>query len=82
MTEKEKMLAGELYQAFGPELSEDRLAARKTVHRINSLPPEDTEERAALFRALFGTVGGRFHIEPPFRCDYGYNIHWGEGSSM
>ncbi len=31
--------------------------------------------------ALFGSIGEECIVEPPFRCDYGYNIHVGENFS-
>lgn len=31
-----------------------------------------------MLKELFGSTGGKLHIEPTFRCDYGYNIHVGE----
>ncbi len=79
-TEKEKMLAGELYQAFGEELSLERSKARKLVHQFNSLDPELGAERCDIIRELFGSVGDDFYLEQPFRCDYGYNITWGSRS--
>ncbi len=79
-TEKEKMLAGELYQASGDVLTQERSKARKIVHQFNQLEPEQFDERQELIRELFGSVGKDFYVEPPFRCDYGYNIHWGERS--
>lgn len=80
MTEKEKMLRGELYFAFGDELSSERQHAKEVIFRYNSLLPAQTDERNELLRELFGSTGNSFFIEPPFRCDYGYNIHWGENS--
>lgn len=77
-TEREKMLAGELYLASDPELVAARRRARDITHRFNASHPSETAERRALLRSLFGTIGERFEIEPSFRCDYGSNIHVGE----
>ena len=78
MTEKEKMLAGELYQAGDPELVADRLKARKLVKILNDSDPEDTEYRVSLIRKIFGKAGKNFWVEPPFFCDYGTNIEVGD----
>ncbi len=78
MTEKEKMLAGELYQAGDPELVAERLKARKLVKTFNDSDPEDTELRVSLVRKLFGKAGKNFWVEPPFYCDYGSNIEVGD----
>ncbi len=79
MTEKEKMLRGELYDAnYNPELVAERLACKVKCHRYNSLCPSDMEERKTLLRELLGKTGKTFLIEQPFYCDYGYNIEIGE----
>lgn len=75
MTQKERMLAGQLY------LVDEELAAemRHTVgvlRQFNSEP--EPEARAALLRGLLGGTGRTFRIEPPFRCDYGSHIYLGE----
>jgi maltose O-acetyltransferase len=77
-TEKEKMLAGEPYIASDAQLVQERLKAREIVFDINQLSPRQANERAELFRQLLGKSGEHFLIEPPFHCDYGYNIDLGE----
>jgi maltose O-acetyltransferase len=77
-SEKEKMLAGELYQASDPELVRERLYAREVVQAFNSSSPADPENRLALLGKLMGKMGKNPWIEPPFFCDYGYNISLGE----
>jgi len=73
-TEKEKSHAGKLYKAFGKELFEERQYAKKLVFKFNKLPPSKIAERDEIIRKLLGSTGEKFFIEPPFRCDYGYNI--------
>ncbi|NFI61091.1 sugar O-acetyltransferase, partial [Clostridium botulinum] len=80
MTEKEKMLNGDLYLALGEDLFSERQHAKEVIFEFNSLHPSAVEKRNGLISKLFGYVGENFYIEPPFRCDYGYNIHWGENS--
>ncbi|RZH66312.1 maltose acetyltransferase domain-containing protein [Natrinema altunense] len=77
-SEKEKMLNGELYDSSDPELVADRNRARELTNRYNNTNPDDRTERERIVEDLFGSVGERYQIEPPFRCDYGYNIHVGE----
>ena len=77
-SEKEKMLAGELYQASDPELVEERLQARKLMQLLNSSAPTESENRVSLLRKLVGKAGKNPWIEVPFYCDYGYNIQMGE----
>ncbi len=77
-SEKEKMLLGKPYKAFGDELKDERLRARKLTHQYNHLAPGEATEEQKILRELLGTTGEQFVIEAPFRCDYGYNIHIGE----
>lgn len=81
-TEKEKMLAGDLYVAADPELVADRKRARRLTRLYNQTTEEETAERERLLRELLGRAGSRIEIEPPFRCDYGSNIDAGDGLYM
>ena len=45
---------------------------------FNQTPPSHKEERSAMIRSLFGSIGEKFVIHSPFRCDFGFNIHVGE----
>lgn len=72
------MLAGELYLASDPELTALRLRCRGLTRRFNASAETDAPAREAIIRELFGSIGARFEIEPPFRCDYGSNIHAGD----
>ncbi len=73
-TEREKMLAGELYLAADPELTAARLHARRLMHRFNHSDPADQPTRDALLQNLVGRCGSRVFVEPPFYCDYGQHI--------
>lgn len=78
MSEKEKMLRGELYDAnYDSQLIEERSRCKTVCQRFNLMPYDD-EQRCELLRELFGRCGKRFVIEPSFWCDYGYNIFIGE----
>lgn len=77
-TEKEKMLNGELYNAEDPELRSERMNARRLTRMFNESLETDGNKRTGLLKELFGSTGENIHIEPSFRCDYGYNIHVGE----
>jgi maltose O-acetyltransferase len=77
-SEREKMLAGELYDPLDPELSEARLRARVLTWELNATGPTETQRREELMRELLGSLGGGLWIEPPFYCDYGVNIQFGE----
>ncbi len=72
------MLAGEPYKAFGPELLEERQYAKQLIFDFNSLSPDEIAKRNGILKKLLGKTGEKFFVEPPFRCDYGYNILIGE----
>jgi maltose O-acetyltransferase len=78
MTEKQKMLSGKLYDASDPVLDAERHHARLLFQKINNMSDEEKEERNKLLYELMGSAGEGMWIEPPFRCDYGYNIHLGK----
>jgi len=76
-TEKEKMLAGELYSPVSKELAEDRLRAKKLLHRLNVTEYIMDGKAASTLRELLPNAPKDLYIEPPFHCDYGYNIYCG-----
>src|SRR4249919_1814412 len=77
-TEKQKMLSGEPYQAIDPELTEERLRAKKLLKKLNTDLYFFGKEAALLLKELMPNAHKTLYIEPPFHCDYGYNIHCGE----
>lgn len=79
MTEKEKMLSGQIYSAVDPDLSRELMATREVLHEYNTLPPSDTKRMKEILKALLGHVGDdQFLINQPFRCDYGSQISIGQ----
>jgi len=75
-TEKQKMLAGDVYLADDPELTQERQQARALCQALATLPPADTARAQALLTRLLGTTTDAF-LTPPFFCDYGYNLRLG-----
>jgi len=74
--QRELMLSGELYDASDPELTASRRRCRLLLRRFND--SDDEDERDAILRELCGDVGERVFVQPPFYCDYGWNITIGE----
>ena len=77
-SEKEKMLAGELYDASDPRLTSERQNAEALTSWYNETAPEATDRRRQLLGELFGSLGDGAVVEPPFRCDYGSTVHVGD----
>ena len=76
--ERDKMLAGELYDALDPQLVAERSRARDLCQVLNATRESDVELRRTICRQIFGRGGDSVWIQPPFFCDYGTNIELGE----
>jgi maltose O-acetyltransferase len=76
-TEKEKMIAGEYYLAGDPVLVKERRKAKNLLHRLNVIEYRLTKKAKEILTELIPNTGKSFYIEPPFHCDYGYNISCG-----
>ena len=76
-SEKEKMLAGELYDPLDPELVLARNRARGLCQALNATREEQQEERRRILKDLLGRGGDDLWMQPPFFCDYGSNLHLG-----
>lgn len=87
-TEKQKMLDRELYNAGESSLMKDRYKARQVLRKFNGSSEEDYslaelyEIRTKILTNFLGKLGNNCWIEPPFYCDYGYNIFLDEGVYM
>lgn len=77
MNQKERMLHEFPYKAWLDGLEEERLENKKRIYKYNHLSPEDSATQDSLLRNILGKCGEEVYIEPPFRCDYGYNIEVG-----
>jgi maltose O-acetyltransferase len=77
-TEKEKMLAGQLYDPHDPELALARVRARNLCGQLNATGEADQELRRCILVELLGAGGDSVWMQPPFFCDYGTNIFLGQ----
>ena len=79
MSEKDKMLLGELYNAnYDEQLILERTLAQDKCYEYNNLKPSMLKERKELLKSFLSATKENFLIEQPFVCDYGYNIELGE----
>jgi maltose O-acetyltransferase len=79
-SQRERMLAGDLYIADDPELAQESLRAMELMHELNTSSPSDPAARRRILEELLGAIGEGTEIRPPFYCDYGYNTHIGAGT--
>lgn len=77
-TEKEKMLACELYDPLDPQLVEERRQARLLIKQLNDSREDQVAERTAILKKLIPHAGIGLWLQPPFYCDYGSNMVLGE----
>lgn len=82
MTEREKMLAGELYDCGDPALLTRWHLAKDLVRQYNALPSDDLAAKDALLDRLLGGRGRNLWITPPFFVDYGENIFFGDNCEV
>lgn len=76
-TQRERMLAGELYIADDPELARDNLRAMTLIERFNGSSAADPGLRRRILTDLLGGFGEGSEVRPPMYCDYGYQIYIG-----
>ncbi|MDM0044872.1 sugar O-acetyltransferase [Variovorax dokdonensis] len=78
-SQKDRMLAGEMYDPSDPEIQADQAACHAWLARFNSSLGDGAQRWRVLLQERLGAVGASAVIRPPFHCDYGYNIFLGEG---
>lgn len=76
-TQRERMLAGDLYIADDPELAAGALRARSLQDEFNRTAADRSDERRRILEQLLGELGADTEIRPPFYCDYGYHLRVG-----
>jgi maltose O-acetyltransferase len=72
-----RMLDGRLYRPADADLIAWRMRARRLTRLFNRSTEDETSRRLRLLAELFGELGPGVEIEPPFHCDYGFNIRAG-----
>jgi maltose O-acetyltransferase len=77
-TERDKMLAGELYDARDPALVTERHRVRELCQKLNASRDAEEDLRRDLCKQIFAKGGDTVWMQPPFYCDYGSNIELGE----
>ncbi|GAA3650018.1 sugar O-acetyltransferase [Lentzea roselyniae] len=76
ISEKQKMMNGQLYKDSDPELVAERRRAQQLVDEFNATRDD------AVIKELLGSIGEGSWVMPRFQCDYGYQIHLGSNSFL
>ena len=77
-SEKQKMLDEELYYSGVPELKNALLYSKEMCYDYNNLRPKELDKKKEILKKLLKKIGEEVYIEPPFYCDYGFNITLGD----
>jgi maltose O-acetyltransferase len=76
-SQRERMLAGDMYIADDPELAAEAQRARGLLDEFNRSAADAVDERHRILRQLLAGFGADSELRPPFYCDYGYQIRIG-----
>lgn len=82
MTEREKMLAGLLYDCGDSELLAQWHKAKDLIRSYNQIDSSNLEEKNAILTELLGGKGKNLWITAPFFVDYGNNIYFGNNCEV
>ncbi|MEB8093521.1 sugar O-acetyltransferase [Mammaliicoccus lentus] len=82
MSERDKMLAGELYDGGDPELLERWHKAKNLTRDYNQCDSDDLNTKEVILRDLLGGRGQNLWIVAPFYVDYGNNIYFGNNCEV
>lgn len=82
MTEREKMLSGELYDCGDRELLDRWHKAKNLVRKFNSIDSENLDEKGKILSDLLAEKGANLWITAPFLVDYGNNIYFGNNCEV
>lgn len=78
MTEREKMIASKYYYAADPSLQDERKGVRQAVYAFNTAPLEERKDKLQALKKFFRRSSDTLALQPPFHCDYGGFISFGE----
>ena len=73
----DELRSGKWTNGFAPQFGESLGKCSEECFRFNILPPSCKKEREDIIRGLLGSIGKNFIFNPPFRCDFGFNIRIG-----
>lgn len=82
MTEKEKMLAGEIFDSGDAEIIKRWHLAKQLIKEYNLTDSTKREKLNEILDDLLGSKGADIWITAPFYCDFGENIHIGENCEI
>lgn len=82
MTEREKMLSGQIYDCGDAELLNQWHKAKNLIRDFNQIDSENLEKKKSILNELLGGSGENLWITAPFYVDYGNNIYFGNNCEV
>lgn len=82
MTEKEKMLNGDIYDCGDEELYKIWCKAHKLMNEYNNTEVTNSDKRNDILNNLLGSRKENLCITPPFFVDYGCNIYFDDNCEV
>ena len=80
--ELKKCLSGEWYDCHAPVFIEFKKKTHRLLLKYNALPYESREERRAVLKEMFGSIGEKVSVGNPFVCDCVFMETVASGSSQ
>lgn len=78
MTQKERMLAGLIYDPNDGDIMDEQIKCLEKMYDFNATRPSELKKREALLKEMLGSVGEGCYIEPPFHSNWGgKHVHFG-----
>jgi galactoside O-acetyltransferase len=78
MTNKEKMLAGQIYDPRDPEITGNQFQYLDMLYDFNMTRPTELDKREKMLKEMFAEIGEGCYIEPPFHSNFGgKHVHFG-----
>ena len=80
MTQKEKMVSGDLYLPDDEDIMTEQLQCLDRLYDFNLTRPTQLDKRAEMLKEMFAEIGENCYIEPPLHANWaGKHVHFGKG---
>ncbi len=79
MTQKEKMVSGDLYLPDDEDIMAEQLQCLDRLYDFNMTRPTQLDKRAEMLKEMFAEIGENCYIEPPLHANWGgAHCHFGK----
>ena len=79
MTQKEKMVSGDLYLPDDEDIMTEQIKCLDRLYDFNMTRPTQLDKRAEMLKEMFAEIGENCYIEPPLHANWGgAHCHFGK----